>query len=154
MGDAPEESLKQCTKCHEPKPLYEFYVNGPGKWRGDCKDCVKVKRKLRYDPENSRERQAAKYGLTKPQAELFWNAECCEICGHEDARHPTGSFSIDHNHSTGAVRGALCSWCNWGIGHFQDSPELLREAARYLERYNRLSNLPTAHGVVPGLGRP
>lgn len=144
--------VKTCSKCAMTKSLSEFYATVPGQVRGDCKECVKHRRKQNYDPAKSRSRQAAKYGLTTAQAELFWEAKTCEICGSEDPQHPTGSFSIDHNHTTGVVRGALCSWCNWGLGHFQDNPQLLREAASYLERYDRLSNLPTAYGVVPGLG--
>jgi len=57
----------------------------------------------------------------------------CAICrrpargrGHEARLH------LDHDHRTGALRGALCGHCNKGIGHFYDDPELLRAAATYL----------------------
>lgn len=135
MGTPPEESLITCSKCLEPKSLDDFYANGPGKRRGDCKECVKERRRNTYDPAYARERQAASYGLTVEQAELIWNATHCEICGDPDPKHPTGSFSIDHCHTTGRVRGALCSACNLGLGKFRDSPEFLRRAADYVERY-------------------
>jgi hypothetical protein len=35
-----------------------------------------------------------------------------------------------------SVRGLLCFPCNGGLGKFQDKPEKLTKAAKYLERYN------------------
>lgn len=39
----------------------------------------------------------------------------------------------DHDHSTGAPRGILCSRCNLAIGLLEDRPDLLRAAASYIE---------------------
>lgn len=50
----------------------------------------------------------------------------CMICHQEDR------LVIDHNHKTGDFRGLLCYTHNAGLGMFQDNPELLEEAARYL----------------------
>lgn len=43
------------------------------------------------------------------------------------------SWSIDHCHKTGKVRGLLCKTCNTGIGHLKDDPNILRSAINYLE---------------------
>lgn len=40
---------------------------------------------------------------------------------------------LDHDHETGALRGALCRACNIGIGNLRDSPSVLRAAADYIE---------------------
>lgn len=54
----------------------------------------------------------------------------CAICG----KPPRARLQIDHNHKTGKYRGLLCDNCNIGLGHFKDSPELLRKAIDYLKR--------------------
>jgi hypothetical protein len=57
---------------------------------------------------------------------------CCAICGvHQD--NVTKRFSVDHNHSTGKVRGLLCQNCNAGLGNFMDDISNLKSAIEYLE---------------------
>jgi len=59
----------------------------------------------------------------------------CAIClegpqGHKYHRR----LCIDHNHSTGQVRGLLCTRCNRTLGLFKDRPELLERARLYLTK--------------------
>lgn len=56
----------------------------------------------------------------------------CAIC-----RRPPGKKALapDHNHTTGKIRGLLCSKCNCGIGNLNDDPVLLRLALEYLEQH-------------------
>lgn len=51
----------------------------------------------------------------------------CELC-----ERPTSKLLIDHNHTTGIVRGLICRQCNVGIGCFNDSVELLQKVVQYL----------------------
>jgi hypothetical protein len=44
-------------------------------------------------------------------------------------------LSIDHNHVTGKNRGLLCTKCNIGIGHLQDNIENLKEAIKYIRKW-------------------
>lgn len=62
----------------------------------------------------------------------------CEICGVAEVQAPKGRLHIDHDHSTGKVRGLLCQRCNHGLGLFQDRVALLNRASEYLSR--NLSN--------------
>lgn len=39
---------------------------------------------------------------------------------------------IDHDHSTGFIRGLLCHICNKGIGCFCDSPKIMLSGVKYL----------------------
>lgn len=69
-----------------------------------------------------------KYGISVADYESMRAAQCgrCAICGDEKR------LSVDHCHSTGVVRGLLCSSCNLGLGRFYDSPDRLKNAAEYL----------------------
>lgn len=57
----------------------------------------------------------------------------CAICSTDK---PTGKwkvFAVDHDHTTGQIRGLLCNECNRGMGLLKDDASLLRSAAEYLE---------------------
>jgi hypothetical protein len=56
----------------------------------------------------------------------------CDICGTDKPRYPNRRLAIDHDHKTGIVRGMLCQKCNVGLGNFNDSPDLLNKAIKYL----------------------
>lgn len=57
----------------------------------------------------------------------------CAICKNKLTKE-----NLDHCHVTGLVRAVLCSNCNNGLGHFKDSPYLLREAIRYVGEWREL----------------
>lgn len=42
-------------------------------------------------------------------------------------------FHVDHCHTWGVIRGALCRNCNIGLGNFRDDEKLLMRAAEYLQ---------------------
>ena len=56
----------------------------------------------------------------------------CAICGgtNEDKR-----LFVDHNHTSGKVRGLLCKKCNSAIGLFRDDIGILNEAISYLKEH-------------------
>jgi hypothetical protein len=67
----------------------------------------------------------------------------CEICGSQangfDSRGNPRRLAVDHNHSTGNIRGILCNYCNRGIGDFRESREHMASAIKYLDKYEPLS---------------
>lgn len=73
------------------------------------------------------------YGITLEEynQRLAEQDYSCKICNTTEPGH-RGTFHVDHNHITGAIRGLLCHRCNTGIGLLQDSPTLLLSAHRYL----------------------
>lgn len=54
----------------------------------------------------------------------------CAICHGTET---VGRLAVDHCHSTGRVRGLLCTNCNQAIGKLKDDSQLLRNAINYLE---------------------
>jgi len=57
----------------------------------------------------------------------------CAIC-KVTAPGGQGTFHVDHDHKTGAIRGLLCHHCNTALGKFKDSPILLETAIAYLAK--------------------
>lgn len=52
---------------------------------------------------------------------------------------PLDVVVIDHDHSTGNIRGLLCNGCNKALGLFKESKEILIKAKEYLT-YEKTSN--------------
>lgn len=114
-----------CTRCKEDKeetllnfPPHNKKRNGLDSW---CRVCRNEYRKGNRFPVGITDINKAK------EARLIKECIICGVIPTKDA------LSIDHDHQTMNVRGALCVNCNLGLGHFKDDPELLRLAARYLE---------------------
>jgi hypothetical protein len=149
----PNDITKECTRCRVAKPHSEFSPRGDreGVLRSQCRECVsEAARKRRA--ENPEKKQAAnqKYRGSNPDAGrgshlkrhygisledydrmLKEQGGVCKICREECK---TGRrLAVDHCHETGKVRGLLCYNCNRGLGHYQDSIELLQNATEYLK---------------------
>lgn len=56
----------------------------------------------------------------------------CWICKQPETV-PNRRLAIDHDHETGSIRGLLCTRCNQVLGRMHDDPELLRQAAKYID---------------------
>lgn len=60
----------------------------------------------------------------------------CRICGTSNKRGKP--LAVDHCHTTGKVRGLLCTSHNTALGKFKDDPGLLASAITYLARSGQL----------------
>jgi hypothetical protein len=72
--------------------------------------------------------------LTKEQIDYILNSQDnrCSICKQN---FTSNRFThLDHNHTTGVVRGYLCNTCNLGIGKMRESTYVMRTAIEYLNR--------------------
>lgn len=82
------------------------------------------------------------YGLERGQFEALLEQQggCCAICKTDDPYRGNGvngnGWSVDHDHTTGALRGLLCHHCNIMLGGARDDPQTLRNAVTYLERHS------------------
>lgn len=103
------------------------------------------RRTLRYGMEKRREIAyrsilKRKYGLTVADYEAMLVAQngCCAICAGNKPYGRGNRWHVDHDHTSGKVRGLLCSRCNTAIGLLQDSPVVAQAAVEYLSRGTRV----------------
>jgi hypothetical protein len=129
--DSPDiYSLSMCRSCYE-KDLRERNPEYAERQRVNSRSWqdrnnyqenpANVTRRNHQRTERRRERLANQLALQDGK---------CGLCGAEGR-----AWQYDHDHETGRWRMVLCSKCNNGLGFFDDSPEALRAAARYVERF-------------------
>ena len=75
-----------------------------------------------------------RYGVTTK----WWDKQfkkqkgCCEICGrHQSELGKT--LNVDHNHETGAIRGLICTDCNFKLGQYENMDIIAIK--QYLKKY-------------------
>lgn len=84
------------------------------------------------------------FGITLDQYESMAEKQKyrCAICGEEEKtvnsfNGKKNNLSVDHCHSTGKIRGLLCSRCNTAIGYFNDSIPVIEKAIRYIKYHEK-----------------
>lgn len=134
---------KECIKCGKIKYLARFNVHKTASdgHRNVCKKC-----QARYASNHHKKTKIAlrnhnlgKFGLTQDDyLQMLKDQDGkCMICG-TDQPHPSPrfkNFAVDHDHETGKNRALLCHYCNTGLGHFKDDPDLIRKAIDYLKSF-------------------
>ena len=136
---------KVCNKCSIVKPIDDYYVKKIGKkgqklYQGICKKCLNAHNLKKYHNESKEQRERRKllnshahmkrkYGLTTEQfsAMITEQDNRCKICTCE-MEDP----QIDHNHSTGKIRGLLCKPCNMSLGLLKEDINSLYNMISYI----------------------
>lgn len=110
--------LRWCFDCRQWRDIELFQKDSSrkGGLASRCKPCMSI-------ASTACRRKVSKSFIRKIRSQ-----NKCDICGLENQK-----WEIDHDHSTGLIRGLLCSRCNSAIGMFLESPELMLNAIRYLE---------------------
>lgn len=128
---------KACPNCKEKKPLSGFYKSKS--YEGKTKDgrscwCIECLRERQRSGAGRNSRLKYRYNINLDEYNQMFAKQkgCCKICGRHSSEFRV-NIGVDHDHTTGKVRGLLCFKCNQMIGHADDSPDRLRQAVIYLE---------------------
>jgi hypothetical protein len=140
------DTEKECSCCEQrlPHSAYHKDKRGPYGLAYYCKKCALAKQRKWHNEkshlEEYRNRRRSSYmkmnyGITLEERTKLLERQQhqCAICKTELKTQGTHTHT-DHCHTTGNVRGILCTNCNRGLGHFKDSVENLRAAIEYLSR--------------------
>lgn len=126
--------MKLCCRCK---------IASKHKKDNYCKECrtiVRLTRRRNYHEEirlNERKNEyRTKYGITLEDYESMYLEQNgkCKICFSKTSGRKSGIFLVDHDHSTGKVRGLLCARCNVGLGNFDEDRDRMLRAIRYVEK--------------------
>ena len=117
------ETHKTCSTCRDKRSA-EWKVKNP---------IARKKYSLAWRNTNKEKaiasQRKSRYGITAEDYNTLSKLQNgkCAICKIADLK------DIDHCHLSNKVRGLLCHPCNLLLGNAKDNPEILRNAADYLE---------------------
>lgn len=129
---------RTCGTCAKNAEELELFVKSKDSKFGRynlCKKCH-TESDTNRNSNNSLDKRCRKFGITADEYNNFISIQnnSCAICNkHKDEFSGRGNnFHIDHCHTSGKVRGLLCSNCNTGLGQFKDNIKSLENAIQYL----------------------
>lgn len=134
---------KRCPRCKETKPRStHFGVRKNGYTKSLCRECEaqKVREWRDSNPDiaaaSAKRATFRRFNMTEEDWHEALEAQGggCAICGRARADR-NRRLLVDHCHTTGLVRGLLCSRCNVGLGMFAEEPERMIKAIEYLEAW-------------------
>jgi len=134
-----EKVLKRIAEKHKENPevmrkRVNDYYHGNPEYKEKSKEYSRTwvgknPDKRKTHTRNSRIRA---YGISPERYQEMLEAQGnrCAICVKENNR----AMVIDHDHTTGAVRGLLCDGCNLSLGHIEREG-FLEIALKYIAKY-------------------
>lgn len=126
-----ENRYRECAICGNTK--HRIVVAEPP----TCRSCWSSAR--RYTTEGKDKYLQKTYGISLEEATAVLSKQDgkCPVCGNSIelfAKMWMGGAAVDHDHSTGKIRGILCHGCNVAIGLLKDNENALSNAQGYLSR--------------------
>lgn len=123
-----ESGTIPCQKCGKDKGADEFPKTRTTRYGspryGYCKDChCEYQRANRY-------RLLFNISVEDYNKIAEFQSGLCAICLQPPKNR---RLSVDHDHKTGLIRGALCSFCNRAIGLFRDDIKKFERVVEYLK---------------------
>ncbi len=125
---------KKCPRCEQIKHITSFnivrYYRRNNELRSCrrtiCKECRNKQSRIRQFKKN--------HGISVEERDkiIYLQKGLCAIC---KIKLKGGQFNhLDHDHSTGEIRGVLCHLCNTSLGHFGDNLDGIMRVVKYLKK--------------------
>lgn len=143
----PDLDVIGCSTCKQVKCTTEFHKDSSNKYGVSyaCKQCANANTRRHHTVNkdsieyNSKKRSSyfkVKYSISLEERNKILEEQdnSCAICFTPLLSEGTLTHT-DHCHTTGKLRGILCTNCNRGLGHFKDNIHNMKNAIAYLEYF-------------------
>jgi hypothetical protein len=141
------EAVKEKPANHQLRRLDTSQPLSPGNWEWterivDKSSAGQQRQWRNRNPDKVKSYDLKrKFNITLHDYERLFQQQnyVCAICQQpERSLDKDGGprrMPVDHCHTTGKVRGLLCTSCNRALGMFKDDPKILQKAIDYLNKH-------------------
>jgi hypothetical protein len=131
LSKNPETKRGVCSICGDTEIVSKIQRGSQIRWR--CRTPIRLSgtRCKKYSFGQLEEYHMATDLVHIREELLVVQKNVCALCKKGESSGK--QLSIDHCHTTGKIRGLLCSRCNLGLGLFKDNQEVLAAAIKYLQ---------------------
>jgi len=136
---------------NNPEKIREISRRSQAKARLNPDKVEKIREVNRQYREKNRQvlrdkERERRFGITRHEyAELFHNQNgVCAICFQPENATRNGkikALAVDHDHTSGKIRGLLCADCNMGIGKLKENKDNFLSAIKYLHEHKEQKDI-------------
>lgn len=132
---------KICYSCKQEKPVTDFYRSNVSYYQKECKLCNRD-RKNKWHKTDSGKLSSAntklkrRFGISLEDYNKMLHDQGgkCLVCGSTESFNGH-KLAVDHDHTTGRVRGLLCKACNSALGLLKEDITNMENLIKYVEEY-------------------
>ncbi len=133
MGSRPRKTSRKVKKCEQ---CSKDIVGRRSHSKYCSSVCQKKARGAVWRATKGRDVYLRReYGISEEQYNKLLEEQdhCCAVCGRNKTEF-NKHLNVDHNHTTGEIRGLLCTNCNHRLIGKHTDGSLLRKMAEYVEQ--------------------
>lgn len=138
--------MKMAT-CHPNRKHYA---------KGLCTSCYSGLGRKKHPERNKKYNLKATTGISLEQYEEMWrkqngkcaNPHCSFTAPLIMENYKIGGLQVDHDHTTGKIRGLLCHGCNSALGHVNDDLYRMEGLAKYIHPKKVIEDFKIVIGVM------
>lgn len=137
--EANKEKTKEYQKNYYAENSDELYAKSrdyKAEHAEEIKEYYKdyyLKNGHKYRESNRRSHLKRKFGITSEQFDYWFEKQNgrCDICKELSSK----TLHVDHNHTTGQIRGLLCSACNTSFGMLKEDINIMLNMIEYARKH-------------------
>ena len=138
MSRTPEQNRQHSRQWRKDNPKRWKEITSKANRKRLANASPELRERLRRTRRNYHLKHSFGISVDDYETLLLKYGGVCAVCKMPETHIRRGSgksLDVDHDHSTGMIRGLLCSACNSSLGLLREDSKRIRALAEYIESW-------------------